>query len=54
MTLEELKERLSAIDAELSSILEELEEEPQDAPEDAPEEEPTDGRSYCTEENQRN
>jgi len=40
MTLDELKERLSAIDAELSDIVSQLDEEPTEEPrEDAPEEE---------------
>ena len=38
MTLEELKDRLSMIDAELSDILNELEAEPEEPTEDAPEE----------------
>ena len=45
MTLEELKERLSAIDDELNAILSEL-----DAPEEPSEEEPTDEERASTEE----
>ena len=55
MTLEELKERLSAIDAELSDIVDELEDIPEEKPEaepteDAPEEEsPEEGRASTEE-----
>ena len=50
MTLDELKERLAAIDAELSAILEELD-EPEEAPaEDAPEDAPADEERASTEE----
>lgn len=50
MTLDELKERLAAIDAELSAILEELD-EPEEAPaEDAPEDAPEGEERASTEE----